>query len=68
MSAIVSLPDGKIVSASWDGDIRTWNPDKGECICRWTGHEGAINSLILLSDGRFASGGDDSTIKIWYEA
>ena len=29
------------------------------------GHLGAINSIILLNDGKLASGGDDSTIKIY---
>ena len=30
-----------------------------------TGHLGAINSIILLNDGKLASAGDDSTIKIY---
>ena len=67
VTAIVSLPDRRIVSASYDGDIRIWNPDSGECRSIWTGQSGAIYALILLSDGRLASGGDDNTIKIWYE-
>ena len=67
VSAIVSLPDRRIVSASWDRDIRIWDPDSGECRSIWTGQSGAIYALILLSDSRLASGGYDHTIKIWYE-
>ena len=67
VSAIVSLPDRRIVSASWDRDIRIWDPDSGECAARWTGQSGPILALILLSDGRLASGGEDRTFKIWYE-
>lgn len=38
----------------------------GRELNRFNGHQGAINSLSLTSDGRLiASGSDDSTVKLW---
>ena len=56
---------GKIVSASHDHTLRVWDTIRG-CIGEVKGHTDAINSLILLNDGRIASGSDDETVIVWY--
>ncbi|MEK7094621.1 MAG: serine/threonine protein kinase, partial [Patescibacteria group bacterium] len=60
------LPDGRIVSGSWD-TIKIWTKN-GEGIYNQEtlkGHIGLVRTLQVLPDGRIVSGGMDNTIKIW---
>jgi WD40 repeat protein len=56
------LTDGRLVSSSkndlivWDNCVR-----KTDCI----GHTGAVCALIALTDGKFASGSLDCTVRVW---
>ncbi|KIJ58393.1 hypothetical protein HYDPIDRAFT_119567 [Hydnomerulius pinastri MD-312] len=62
------LPSGQeIVSASYDGSIRTWNIETGEeSGDALLGHEGEVYSVALLLDGqRLVSGGIDRSIRVW---
>jgi WD40 repeat protein/serine/threonine protein kinase len=48
------------------GPIHLWEAATGRCLCRFAGHSGAVTSVCLSLDGRYAlSGGMDRTVKLW---
>lgn len=57
----------RLASAGFDQAIILWNPTTGraERVIRW--HQGAVNALVALPDGRLASAGEDARIAIWGE-
>jgi hypothetical protein len=59
------MPNGLLISGSFDNAIKVWDVSRGGCVRELSGHEGFINSLIALPDGRLASGSSDKTIKLW---
>ena len=59
------LPDGKLVSGSYDKTIKIWDPDTGECIKTLKGNSDSVNCLAVLPDGKLVGGSYDKTIKIW---
>lgn len=59
-------PDGKLlVSGSFDTTAITWSLSSGtaEKVLRF--HEGAVNAVAVLGDGRIATSGEDTRIAIW---
>ena len=54
-----------LASAGFDQAIIIWNPATGRAarVIRW--HQGAVNALVALPDGRLASAGEDQRIAIW---
>jgi len=55
-----------LLSVGSDGSMRWWDVPSGECVAIRQGHQGAIQSLSVNSDGRrLASCGDDRAIHIW---
>jgi WD40 repeat protein len=51
------------------GPIHLWEVATGRCLRRFAGHAGAVTSVCLSVDGRFAlSGGTDRTLKLWEAA
>ena len=74
IGALVPLPDGRLAvgeSHAKDGlyRIEIWDIDKEECELLKTPADqlryDVIGALALLSNGRLASAGSDSTIRIW---
>ena len=64
--ALSVSPDGKrLVSASFDTTAITWSLASGtaEKVLRF--HEGAVNAVAVLQDGRIATSGEDARIAIW---
>ena len=64
--ALSLSPDGKqLVSASFDTTAITWSLASGtaEKVLRF--HEGAVNAVAVLQDGRIATSGEDARIAIW---
>jgi len=62
-----ALPDGRIVSGSWDNTLRIWSRDKDDT---WSsevlkGHTDFVLCLQALPDGRIVSGSCDKTLRIW---
>jgi len=46
--------------------IRVWDVATVQEVCRLEGHRGAVNSVALSPDGRYAlSGSEDNTICLW---
>lgn len=65
ITALVVLPNNKLVSGSYDALIRVWDIPLGQCERVFTGHTGYINSLALLSNEQLASASHDLTVRIW---
>ena len=79
---LAALPDGRLASASRDGTVQVWHPDRpaeapvvfldhgGEGVTDIAGgaHPGVddVWTVAALPDGRLASGGADGTVRIWH--
>jgi WD40 repeat protein len=59
------LPDGRIVSGSFDKILRIWDATTLECMSTFKGHTASITALAILPDGRIVSGSFDKTLRIW---
>lgn len=66
----VAFSDGqphecRIATASKDKTVRIWNCF-GSCLSVLNGHEDAVTSVLLTSNGKYAiTGSKDKTVKIW---
>lgn len=63
VTALASLPDGKLASGSRDKTVRIWTDTT--CVRRLTGHTAGVTSLAVLLDGNLASGSLDTTVRFW---
>ena len=66
MRSLVVSPDGNTaVSGSFDTSAIRWSlrRNTAEQVLRF--HEGAVNAVAMLPDGRIATGGADARIAIW---
>ncbi|MDJ1170747.1 trypsin-like peptidase domain-containing protein [Roseofilum sp. BLCC_M154] len=62
----VVIGDTILISGHSDGQIILWNLATGESIKTLTGHQKAINTLVITPDGKtLISGSEDRTIKLW---
>src|SRR5262249_44709187 len=62
----LSVPQHETGRFVQSGPIHLWETATGRCLCRFVGHTGAVTSVGLSLDGRFAlSGSTDRTLKIW---
>jgi RNA polymerase sigma factor (sigma-70 family) len=57
-----------VAAAGEDRIIRVWNPDSGQKVCEFAGHEGPVRALAFapLTYLSLASAGDDKTVRLWY--
>jgi cytochrome c len=64
--ALAISPDGtQAVSGSFDTSVIRWSLSKNtaEQVLRF--HDGAVNAVLFLRDGRIATSGEDARIAIW---
>src|SRR6059036_3866544 len=64
--ALAISPDGtQAISGSFDTSAIRWSLAKNaaEQVLRF--HEGAVNAVVFLRDGRIATSGEDARIAIW---
>lgn len=61
---IISLPDGRIVSAGQDRTIIIWN-EEGNILNKLEGHSECVIQLAALKNNQLVSGSRDYTLKIW---
>lgn len=67
ITALAISPDGNLLAAGGDdGMIRLWDPQAGQLLQSWAGHEGSVEALAISPDGTFlVSGGADKTVRVW---
>ncbi len=53
------------MTASFDQSAILWQLERGTAAAVLRFHEGAVNAVIALPDGRFATGGEDGRIAFW---
>jgi cytochrome c len=64
--ALAISPDGmQAVSGSFDTAVIRWSLPKNAAQAVLRFHEGAVNAVLLLADGRIVSSGEDARIAIW---
>ena len=59
------LPDGRILSWSWDETLRLWDGESGEPIGVLEGHTAGVEGAELLPDSRILSWSGDGTLRLW---
>lgn len=63
--ALTASADGaQLGSASWDGTARIWTLATGASRVL-TGHQGNVNGIAFLGEGRIVTAGYDATLRIW---
>jgi cytochrome c len=60
----VSADGQNLASASWDGTARI-TPLGGGVARVLSGHQGNVNAVVFLPDGRIATAGYDATLRLW---
>jgi WD40 repeat protein len=67
VSGLAFTPVGDtLISCSWDGTIRLWDPHTGAERMVLQGHEQDVNVMDVSRDGRrLVSGSDDGTLIVW---
>src|SRR5664279_5166498 len=68
--AVAVTTDGRtIISAGYDGTVRTWDSATGHPGHTLTGHTGAVHAVAVTADGRtIISAGYDGTVRTWDSA
>lgn len=63
-SLVLSADKAIVATASWDGTARL-TPLDGSKYRSLTGHQGNVNAVGFLPDGRVVTAGYDATLRIW---
>jgi WD40 repeat protein len=59
------LPDGHLLSWSWDKTLRQWDAATGAQVGPAMHHEGAVTGALVLPDGHLLSWSQDKTLRRW---
>lgn len=61
----ISADGASAISGSFDTSVIRWSLEKGAASEVLRFHDGAVNAVVLLRDGRAVSSGEDARIAIW---
>ena len=59
-----ALPAGRVLSWSWDNNLRLWDP-QGRPLAVLKGHTEWVKGALALHDGRLLSWSLDETLRLW---
>jgi WD40 repeat protein len=59
------LPDGQLLSWSYDRTLRLWDAATGACSALLEGHTAWVDNARSLPDGRILSWSQDRTLRLW---
>jgi WD40 repeat protein len=63
---VAFVPGGKrLASGHGDGKVKYWDLATGREVYSGQAHQGAVNSLAFLPDGRLVTGGSDRRLAVW---
>lgn len=66
VSSVALSKDGRVISASYDGELKVWDLESGEKLKDFRGHVKRVNAVALSDDGRTAvSASKDKMLKVW---
>lgn len=66
VSGLAYLPDGRLLSCSTDGTVRTWDHESGKCLDTRDWQMGPLTAITVARDGmRAAVGSEAGEILIW---
>ena len=55
-----------LLVGSLDGSVRVYDPETGDCLHDWEGHEGGVRAAAWSPCGRWAaSAGEDGALRLW---
>jgi WD40 repeat protein len=65
--SLIKINDKALVSSSYDNSIKIWNLNNQNCEFTLCGHDSPVFCILMLKDGRLASGSGagNKSIKIW---
>lgn len=64
--ALAIAPDGvRAISGSFDQSAIVWALDRGRAQAILRAHDGSVNAVLALPDGRFVTGGEDGRVVLW---
>ncbi|WP_284177805.1 c-type cytochrome [Rhabdaerophilum sp. SD176] len=61
----IAMGSGDVVTGSFDTTIIRWDLATGRALLVHRFHDGAVNTVLRLPDGGFATAGEDRRIAIW---
>lgn len=64
VTSLASFGRDHVLSCSYDGLLRLWNPERNRVLVTLEGHEGRV-CCQLVNESRVVSGCWDSSIKVW---
>jgi WD40 repeat protein len=64
-SALAVLPEGLVVSGSYEGVLRVWDVESGQALQVLEGHPSGVTALAVLEGRRVVSASNDGTLRVW---
>ncbi|KAF8055486.1 Plaa [Scenedesmus sp. PABB004] len=61
------MPNGAVVSGSFDGVVMVWDAASGAAVHTLRGHQYQVSGVVVLPNGDIASASIDKSIKLWRE-
>jgi WD40 repeat protein len=65
ITCVEIIPQGRVVTGSWDTTLKLWDVSSSSCKATFVGHTGPITSICLLNEEMLISGSYDYNIKLW---